>query len=100
MVTDRAGEGEPLAPLKQRLEDKNVRQMHATVEWIVHDEHVARCDIAAEMARDRVHRGWYRAEMARDRQALCRELAVCIGEAGRIIHVVLEHARIRRAEQG
>src|SRR6516165_12647990 len=48
VVTDRAGEGEPLAPLKQRLEDKNVRQMHATIEWIVHYEHVARRDIVAE----------------------------------------------------
>ena len=43
-------------------------------------------------------RGRHRAEMARQGQALRDELAVGIGEARRVVHVVLEHARIGRAE--
>ena len=38
--------------------------------------------------------------MARQRQALGDELAVGVAERGRVVHVVLEHARIGRAEDG
>ena len=100
VVADGAGEGEPLALVIERLEDEDVGQVHAAVERVVHDEHVARRHVVAEVAHDRFHRGRHRAEMARQGQALRDELAVGVGEAGRVVHVVLEHARIGRAEDG
>ena len=67
---------------------------------IVHDEDVARRHVVAEVAHDRFHGGRHRAEMPRQRQALRRQLAVGVGEAGRVVHVVLEHARVGGAEDG
>ena len=76
VVADRAGEGQPLALVIERLEDEDVGQVHAAVERVVHDEDVARRHVVAEVAHDRLHRGRHRAEMARQRQALRGELAV------------------------
>ena len=100
VVADRAGEGETLALVKQRLEDEDVGQVHAAVERVVHDEDVAGRHVVPEVAHDRLHGGRHRAEMARQGQALGREPAVGVGEARRIVHVVLEHARIGRPEHG
>ena len=47
VVADRAGEREPLALVIERLEDEDVRQVHAAVERVVHDEHVARRHVVA-----------------------------------------------------
>ena len=93
------GEGCGVIVIK-RLEDKNVGQMHPAVERIVHDEHVARRDVASEVAHDRGHGGRHRAQMPGQGEALRDELAVGVGERGGIIHVVLEHARIGGAEDG
>src|SRR5205814_2238814 len=41
-----------------------------------------------------------RAEVARKREALRDQIALGVGEPGRVIHVVLEHARIGGAEHG
>ncbi len=95
-----AGEREPLALVIKRLEDEDVRQVHAAVERIVHDEDIARRHVVAVVAHDRRHRGRDRAKVPRKGQALRDKLAVGIREAGGVIHVVLEHARIRRAENG
>src|SRR3982074_1432382 len=38
--------------------------------------------------------------MARQSEALRHQLAVCIGEARGVIHVVLQHARVGRAKDG
>jgi hypothetical protein len=84
----------------ERLEDENVGQMHAAVERIVHDEHVAFRHVVAEVAHDRFQGGRHRAEMAGQRQALCGELAVGVGEARRVVHVVLEHAGVGGAKHG
>ena len=94
VVADGAGERQPLARVEQRLHDEDVGQVHAAVEGIVHDEDVARRDVVLEAAHDRGHRRRHRAQMARQRQALRGELAVGVGKAGRVVHVVLQHARV------
>ena len=100
VVTDRAGEGQPFALMIERLDDEDVGQVHAAVERIVHDEDVAGDHVVLEMAHDRFHRGRHRTQVSRQGQPLRRELAVGIGKAGRVVHVVLEHARIGRPEHG
>ena len=55
VVADGAGEGQPLALVIERLEDEDVRQVHAAVERIVHDEDVARRHVVAEVPHDRFH---------------------------------------------
>jgi hypothetical protein len=72
--------------------------MHAAVERVVHDEDVARRHVVLEVAHDGFHGRRHRAEMAGQGEPLRRELAIGIGEARRIIHVVLEHARVGGAE--
>ena len=98
VMAARAGEREPFAFVIERLEDEDVRQVHAAVERVVHDEHVALRHVVAEVAHDRGERGRHRAEMPGQCQALRDKPPLGVGEAGRIIHVVLEHARIGRAE--
>ena len=100
VVADGRGEGQALAVVIERLEDEDVGQVHAAVERVVHDEDVARIHVVAVVAHDRFQRGRHRAEMARQSEALRHQLAVGIGEARRVIHVVLQHARIGRAEDG
>ncbi len=97
-MADRAGEGQPLALVEQRLDHEDVGQVHAAVERVVHDEDVALGHVVTEVTHDGFHGGRHRAEMPGQGQALGRELAVGIGEARRIIHVVLEHAGIGRPE--
>ena len=94
VVTDGAGECEPLALVEQRLHDEDVGQVHAAVEGIVHDEDVARRDVVAERAHDGGHGRRHRAQMPRQRQALRGELAVGVGKARRVVHVVLQHPRV------
>ena len=98
VVADGAGERQPLALVVERLEDEDVGQVHAAVERVVHDEDVARRHVVLEVTHDGVHGRRHRAEMAGQGEALRRELAVGIGEARRIVHVVLEHARVGGAE--
>jgi hypothetical protein len=69
-----AGEREPFAVVIERLEDEDVRQVHAAVERVVHDEDVALRHVVAEVAHDRGQRGRHRAEMSRQGQALRDEL--------------------------
>ena len=64
VVADRAGEGQPLALVVERLEDEDVGQVHAAVERVVHDEDVARRHVVAEVAHDRRHRRRHRARDA------------------------------------
>ena len=45
-------------------------------------------------AHDRGHGRRHRAQMPRQRQALRGELAVGVGKARRVVHVVLQHARV------
>ena len=94
VVADGAGEREPLARVEQRLHDEDVGQVHAAVEGIVHDEDVARRDVVLEAAHDRGHRRRHGPQMPRQREALRGELAVGVGKAGRVVHVVLQHARV------
>jgi hypothetical protein len=53
-----------LAAAENRLEDKDVRQMHAALKRVVQDEHVARLDLAGDGLSDCRHRRRHRAEMA------------------------------------
>ena len=100
VVAHGAGEREPLARVKQRLHDEDVGQMHAAVEGIVHDEDVARRDVVAKSAHDGGHGRRHRAQMPRQRQPLRRQLAVGVGKARRVVHVVLQHARVGGPEDG
>jgi hypothetical protein len=84
----------------ERLEDEDVRQVHAAVERVVHDEDVALDHVVAVVAHDRFHRRRHRAQVSRQGQALGDQLALAVGEAGRIVHVVLQDARVGRSEDG
>src|SRR5712691_10694756 len=72
--------------------------MHAAVERVAHDEHVARQDVVSVVAHDRGHRRGHRAEVAGQRESLRHQLAFGIREPGRVVHVVLQHAGIGGAE--
>ena len=65
VVANRTGERHALALVKERLEDEDVREVHAAVERVVHDEHVARRHVLGEVAHDRLHRSRHGAEMRR-----------------------------------
>ena len=98
VVAHGAGEREALALMVERLHDEDVGQVHAAVERVVHDEDVAWAHVPAEVAHDRLHGGRHRAKVPRQRQALSGQPAVAVGEGGRVVHVVLQHGRIGRAE--
>jgi hypothetical protein len=40
-------EGEPLFSKENGLDDKYIGEMHSTFKGVIHDEHIARCDIVA-----------------------------------------------------
>src|SRR5262245_35607551 len=89
-----------VAAVIKRFDDEDVRQMHAAIEGIIHDEDVAGSHVGAEVPHDRFHRGGHRAQVSRQRKTLRREAALAIGEACGIVHVVLEHRRVGGAEDG
>src|SRR5215472_11788778 len=60
----RPGPCEEFAAAENRLEDEDVRQMHAALKRVVQDEHVARLDLTGEGLPDCGHRRRHRAEMA------------------------------------
>jgi hypothetical protein len=91
---------EPHPFVVERLDNEDVRQVHAAVERIVHDEDVARRHVVAVVLHDRLHRGGHRAQVPRQRKPLRHQVAFGVGEPGRIVHIVLEHARIGRAKHG
>ena len=62
-MADRGGEGDAAALVKEGLEHEDVRQVHAAIERIVHNEDVAGVHVVAEMAQNRKDRRWNRAEM-------------------------------------
>ena len=72
--------------------------MHAALKRVVQNINVARLDLAGEGLLDRGHRGRHRAETARQGQPLRRQLPRAVEHRGRIVHVVLQHAGIGRAE--
>ena len=101
VVADGGGEGDALAVDEDRLEDEDVRQVHAAVEGIVHDEDVARIDVVARSARMiDVERGRDRAQVPGQGQPLRHQPAVGVGEGGGEIHVVPQHAGIGGAADG
>ena len=61
--------------MEDRLEDEDVRQMHAALERVVQDEDVARRHVVADTcATTDVERGRDRAEVPGQRQALRHQL--------------------------
>jgi hypothetical protein len=70
--------------------------MHAALKRVVQYEHVARLDFAVEGLPDRRHRRRHRAEMAWQSQPLCHQFARPVEHRGRVVHIVLQHARIGR----
>ena len=100
VVADRRGEGQTLAPVEDRLEDEDVRQVHAAVERVVHHVDVAGMDVVAIVAQHRFDGGRHGAEMARQGEALRDQAPVAVGERRGEIHVVAEHARIGGAADG
>ena len=103
LVAHRAGprdRGVVRAGLEDRFEDEYVRQMHAALERIVQDEHVAGINLPRECRLHRGDRGRHRAQMPGQGQPLRDQHAVAVEQRRRIIHVVLEDARIGRAKHG
>ena len=100
VMADGGGKGEPLALVVERLEEEDVGQVHAALEGVVHHEDVARLDVVAIFGDHDVERGRDRPQMAGQGQPLRDQLAGGVAERGRVVHVVLEHARVGRAEHG
>ena len=100
VVADRGGEGQTLAPVEDRLEDEDVRQVHAAVERVVHHVDVAGMDVVAIVAQHRFDGGRHGAEMARQGEALRDQAPVAVGERRGEIHVVAQDARIGGAADG
>ena len=98
VVATGAGKREPFATVIERFENEDVRQVHAAIERVVHDEDVACGHVLTEVTHDRCERGRHGAQMSRQGQALRDQPSVRIGKACRVIHVVFQHARIGRAE--
>ncbi len=80
------------------LDDEDVLQVHAPVEGVVHDEHVAGADAVAVVAEQRVHRRRDRAEMEGDADGLRDRLAAGVAERGREVHPVAHDGRVRGAD--
>ena len=100
VVADRGCEGQTLAPVEDRLEDEDVRQVHAAVERVVHHVDVAGMDVVAIVAQHRFDGGRHGAEMARQGEALRDQAPVAVGERRGEIHVVAQDARIGGAADG
>jgi hypothetical protein len=82
VVADRSGESDPRAVKIERFDDEDVRQMHAAIEGIIHDEDVAWPHVAPELPHDRLQCRGNRPEMARERQPLRHQLTVGVGQKG------------------
>ena len=98
VMADGGGKRDPAAVDEERLEHENVGQVHPAFERIVEREDVARLHRVAVAGHHRGQRGRDRSQVTGQRQSLRHQLAVGVAEGGREIHVVLDHAGIRRAD--
>src|SRR5213592_1110620 len=100
LVADGRREGEALALEEDRLQHEDVGDVHAAFEGIVQTVHVARLH-AIPVARDRCGQGvGERREVGGQGKSLRDRPAAAVAEGRRVVHVVAQHARVRRAEDG
>ena len=83
IVRDAGGEANQSLGTKHRLEDEDVRQMHAAFVGIIHDEDVTGIDIAGELAGERLDGIRDRPEMHGDTKPLGDQPALRVAEPGR-----------------
>ena len=93
-------EGDARAICIERFDDEDVRQVHTAIEGVIHDEDVAWPHVVPELPHDRLERRGNRPEMAGERQPLRDQLAVGVGQRGREVHIVLQHAGVGGTHDG
>ena len=94
IVGDAGGEAEQAVLMEDRPEEEDVREVHAAVVGIVHDEHVAGMDVVGifpHQRRDGVGDG---AEMHRHAEPLGDQPAAGVAEAGGEVHAFPHHLRV------
>jgi hypothetical protein len=96
VMADRGGIGDRRVLLggEDRLEDEDVGQVHAAVVGVVQRQHVARGDVAGEMAQGRLQCHRNAAQMAGQAEALRHQTALGVTDRGAVVHDVLEHPGI------
>ena len=99
-MADHHREGMPFAAEEDRHEHEDIRQMHAAVIGIVHDDDVAVVKIALEFRQHRRHGFRYRAEMLGDGLGLRHHLAVAGAKRRGEIHDVLDDLGARDPDHG
>ena len=98
LVDQRRGVAFQFAIVEQRLDDIDVRQMHAAGGvGIVEDEYVARLCVVAVFVNQRFHRVREGTQMQGHGQAVGHSRAVPVAQAGRIIHRIAHDGGIGRA---
>ena len=85
-------------PVEDGLEDEHVGQVHAALEGVVQAVHVARPHAVAVALDGRGQGVGERREVAGQGQPLGHRPALAVAEGRRVVHVVLEHAGVRRAQ--
>ena len=100
LVADGRGERQPLALVEDGLQDEHVGDVHPALERIVQAVDVARPHAVAEAGDRRRQRVGERGQMGGQGQALRDGPPLAVAEGGRVVHVVLEHAGVRRAQHG
>ena len=96
MLTAKA---DALALPEDRLDDEDVRDVHAAVERVVEDEDVARLDRVAVLREQRGHRVRHRAQVQRDGHALGDHLALGVAQRRGVVEAVAHDGRVGRAVQ-
>src|SRR5262245_34619598 len=97
-MADGRREGQALALEEDRLQHEDVGDVHAAFEGIVQAIDIARLHpiaIAGDRGGERVGEG---RQVSGQREALRDRATFAVAEGGRVIHVVAQHAGVRRAQ--
>ena len=91
------GEGDAPSLPEDGLDDKDVGNMHAAVEGVVEDEHIAVFHAETVLLEQCRHRERHRTQVERDSHALRDHLSLRVAQRGRIVKAIAHDGRIRRA---
>ena len=100
MVSGGDRKGDQLTFPEHRLDDEDVRDVHAAIEGVVHDEDVAGLHLLVILGEKGLHRFGDGTQMHGDGHALSDHLTVGVAERGGVIEAIPHDRRVGGPVQG
>ena len=94
MVRGADGKGDPFPLPEDRLDNKDVGDVHPTIKGVVHNEKIARFHLAVKFFEERRQRIGHRPQVKGNGDALRNHLAAGVAERGGVVKTVAYNGRV------